>query len=194
VTETVVAPGFEQWAKALELQQQHVAVKAYHFALAEAGLSIDAGEEEAFLGFYRLKNKSGTSPEAVYIARDSDGKIFFELNGKRVERKAVWPRCWPNVVSYENFCAKLHDERKEWLDYAPEAKDDWRDNDEPLAPMGDNAPPKTELELFIEKADAQARKAKAYETINSGDELKASQTVYSALMAIANEADKAARS
>ena len=191
MTETEIAPGFEQWAKALELQQQHVAVKAYHFALAEAGLSIDAGEEEAFQGFFRILHKDGRSPDAVYITKVG-GKWVYLLNGEGVERKRVWPRCWPHVVSHENYCAKMHDDtRREWLDYAPEAKDNWRDTDEPLAPIGDNAPPKSELELFIEKAKAQARKAKAYETINSDDELKASQTVYSALMAIANEADKA---
>jgi hypothetical protein len=189
VTETEIAPGFEQWAKALELQQQHVAVKAYHFALAEAGLSIDAGEEEPFFGFYRILYKDGRSPDAVYITQVG-GEVIYLLNGEPVERKRVWPRCWPNVVSYENYCAKVHDDnRREWLDYAPAESANWRDTDE-SPPIGDNAPPKTELEEFTEKALREATRAKSYEKIASDDELKASETVRSALAAIANEATK----
>jgi hypothetical protein len=189
VTETEIAPGFEQWAKALELQQRHVAKKAFHAALAETGLSIDASEQEPFFGFYRILHQDGRSPDAVYITQVAN-EVIYLLNGEAVERKRVWPRCWPNVVSYENYCAKVHDDnRREWLDYAPAESANWRDTDEP-PPMGDNAPPKTELDEFAEKAKREAARAKTYEKIANDDELKASETVRSALMAIANDADK----
>jgi hypothetical protein len=179
---------FNTWRHLLELRTSR-SWSAYRRILAEKNLNF--GSDDLISGFFRKQPKKGAPWEPVGMWREH-GDLFIEINGslhgpvqggdKILDVLFDWS-VWDPIT------AEMYEERLEtdkWPDvheYAPPPQD-LDGLEELVGRIGDNNPPRDEVEDFKIEVENAAEAVKSYAMITDDDMAKRAQTARSRLLEI----------